>query len=279
MRLYRSHKSCFPFVLLIAAYGVVPSTDASNAPITASLDAANRSVWLEPIGISIRIPDNMAVDGFYARPDFMNIVAILRPTGFLPLEIYFQPSACSEWFASSAKNKRKKTQKPGAGLFDERWNQTWLASDEWNYFCLDRPDSGSIRIDTSAPLEKLPREPFYRFTANMADAFQVQGSGAGGTSAVAPATATDVSGIAPGFAANMANLCSNGDQPQCQALATYRSYHQSCIDGGRGQCSAAGAFSESAEDFETAALYFQRSCDLGNADACQKAKKNARKAN
>lgn len=279
MHLFRSHKSCFPLVVLIAAGGIVPVSGASNAPINASLDAANRSVQLEPIGVSIRIPDNMAVNDFFARPDFFNIVALLRPSGFLPLEIYFQPDACSEWIAASSKNKKKRTQKPGTRLFDERWNQTWLVSDDWKHFCLDRPGGGSIRIDTSAPLEKLPGEPFYRFTANMADAFQVQSGGGGVTAAVALAAATDVSGITPGFAANMADLCSHGNQSQCEALSRYRSFHQSCVDGGWGQCSAAGDLSESAGDRETAVLYYQRSCDLGNADACQKARKIARKAN
>jgi hypothetical protein len=278
MRLHCCDTSRYLLVLLITTCGACASANAGNAPINASLDTANRSVRLEPIGISIKLPDDMAVNNFNVRPDFMEIVALLRPSGFLPLEIYFQPPACSEWIASSAKNLKKKTQKPGTKLFDERWSQTWLASDDWKYFCLDRPGGGSVRIDTSAPLEKFPRQPFYQFTANVADAFQVPAGGAAAAPAMTPAAATDVSGVTPKFADGMAALCNSGNQLQCQALSQYRSLHQSCVDGGWGQCNAAGAMCEQDKDFQCAASYYQRSCDLGNSDACEKAKKNARKA-
>lgn len=290
MLIHRGEIARHLLALALAASLGATSARADSAPIEASMDAAKRTVRLEPIGATIKIPDDLAVYGFIARPDYLSISAQLPDLAGISVDIDFRAPTCREWFAASDASYQKKSRQPGMELFDDRWNLDWLAKGAFEYICLDRSSGGSAQMRAQFSYKEYPqvREPFCQFTANVADALLPgtnravaaclnSATAAVDTEAARPKSSINVDYVQPRQMYLTIATC-DVEGRLCDHAAKYREIHQQCVDGNAGACSAMGMLGEIGDDFKSAATFYQRACELGASDdACQRAKKNAKR--
>ncbi len=258
--------------LLVFAQAPV-QTPAEIKPV---LEAGTRTIRLDPIGIRIRIPDDVAVREFTPYSNSVSIASEVSGDHDMNLEIGFGPSSCTDWYNSKVQLKSGKPGKlkTGTPMYDARWYPTYFDRKGWIYVCLDRP-GGSVYIE-STPLRNLPVEPFLHVTANIADAFLPDSVKAASAAApAAPTSAVSVDNLYPHFIEPSALRCrTEGSASACQAVQTFEAVHKMCSDGRASACfgiaNQAAIFGEE----QTAKTYYQRSCDLGETTACKKSKGN-----
>lgn len=283
-----------------------PPAVMSTDTITASFDKPSQSIRLAPLETAFRIPDDISVRDFMTRPNFVSLDTEVQNGRSLMLEIYFTSSTCADWMQrkSASSDHKRKMQKPGSGLYDSRWSQTYFDRKGWTYLCLDRP-GGTVQVETT-PLDKLPREALFRLTANMADGLLPQTVQAS-TSAAAPTPAAiasspaaspieRVTGVAqsppisvdtvfPKSLGEAARSCASDTgaaqqygQLNCGLLESFARMQKHCMQGLDQSCVSIAGIAEDEKDFATAAIYHQAACDRGEKASCKKALKFRQKA-
>jgi hypothetical protein len=287
----QSHRFRIVHALVIAlacqfastAFAQEPPAAAAAAPVqaTISLDAANRSLRLEPRGLSIRFPDGMAVSDFSGFGERASLMA-KAPGGltvFMDLAVILRgtPLDCASWDANINKDKRKPSDKGGPN-FDPRWVGNAPDKNDLNV-CLVVP-GGVVTIE-GQEIDKAMKQPFVQFTANIADAFlpQTAETGVAAAAAVAapPAPAlASVDNLYPDNVLAASDYCSMGYQMQCEFVASFEPIYQGCRNDNVKFCKQIGkwaADSKKKEDYFVAATYYRRACQLGDTASCKLADK------
>lgn len=272
-----------------------PPVPAAAAPpataIDASLDSGSRSIRLAPLGVSVAIPDDMAISRFNASKDAFSLSGDFKPSGLMSIDVRFVSGGpapdCAAWFAASDSMKsRLKTQKKGAEFYDSRWHPKYYENkSRWVTLCMDRP-GGFVFVET-VPIGATAVQPMRHFTANVADALlpqTVQTSVAAQAPAPTPISYINISNELPVFFGRAVIACEvEQRQAQCAARDQFQQWRALCQNrndyntGDASACRAIGKVTRIYEEFGIAAKYFQRACDLGEAAACKEAKDSERK--
>jgi len=260
-----------------------PAAAAAPAAITPVLDAPNRSIRLNPLGVSVAIPSNMAIREFNASDNFMGITGEFGQSNTRSFDVRFSSGGttqnCEAWFASSqSMSGRLKEPSKGAEFYDSRWYGRYYENkDGWITLCMDRP--GGFLFAETTPVKGKPVEPMKEFTTNLADAFLPRSTQAIIAEAIAAAAAQrtshiDVTWEYPGSVRTSRFNCNElGRAAACQAVEIFEIIHRQCIDNNGAVCSAIGDRAFKEKDYATARTYYLRACDLGEEDACKKADK------
>lgn len=269
-------------ILLCQFIGTALGQDAAApAPIKAVLDTNSRSIRFDPLGISVRIPDDIAVQSFSSQDDSFSLNGDFGgPYTWINIDARFINDAampnCEASFANSA--SKLKTPKKGAEFYDPRWYPKYYESkDKSVTLCLDRP-GGYIRLETSV-IKDGAFGAMKRLTANMADAFQPESvqAAAAEPPASAPAPAlVPIDNLYPDNVLAAADYCSMGYQMQCEFVASFEPIYNGCQGGNVNFCKQIAkwaADSKKKEDYFVAATYYRRSCQLGDTASCKLADK------
>ena len=129
------------------------------AAIKPVLDAASRSIRLDPLGVSVAIPDQFAVRTFNAYDDFMGIAGESPQIANMSMDIRFvtggSPPNCEAWYAGSElMSKKLKAPKKGAEFYDSRWYPKYYENKSgWVTLCMDRP-GGFLFVESTPPGER-----------------------------------------------------------------------------------------------------------------------------
>lgn len=288
MQLRRASLSAIPVVLLLcqtqgmAQETAPPATAAAPAPIRPVLDAPNRSIRLDPLGVSVAIPANMAIQQFDAHEDFMSISGDFGQYNFRSFDVRFSSGGtmqnCEAWFASSKGMSGKlKEPRKGAEFYDSRWHPKYYESKDGNLtLCMDRP--GGFLFAETWSVKGKPVEPMKQFTTNLADAFLPRTTEAIVAEAIAaakpaPKSSIDVTGLFPEVYGKAYVGCEIEGRPaQCQFRQTFRDWHLACVNGDYAGCKAIGNLTWTSKEYRTSAMYYLRACELGDPDSCKKSK-------
>lgn len=258
-----------------------PAAAAAPAQARISLDAANRSLRLEPMGISIRLPDDMAVSTFDTYGERASLIA-KAPGGlsvFMDLAVIFRatPPTCDGWDANVNKDRRKPSDK-GNPSFDSRWVGYAPDKNDLNV-CLVVP--GGVFTIEGSEFNPPMKQPFVQFTANIANALLPQSAQASAATPAAPEAPpapalVSIDNLYPDNVLAASDYCSRGYEMQCEFVSAFQPIYQGCQGSMVKFCKQIAkwaADSKKKEDYFVAATYYRRACQLGDTASCKLADK------
>jgi len=272
-------------VLLCLATTPATAQDAAAAapasgPIKSVLDKSSRSIRFDPLGVSVRIPDNISVQNFSSQDDYFSLDGDFGgPYTWTAIDVRFHSTAdapnCEASFAG--RSSMLKTPKKGAEFYDSRWYPKYYETkDKQVTMCMDRP-GGYIRVETTI-MKQNALGAMKQLTANIADAFlpeSVQAAAAESAPAPAP-TLVSIDDLYPDNVLAASEYCSMGYDMQCQFIASFQPIYEGCRGGNVKFCKQIGkwaADSKKKEDYFVAATYYRRACQLGDTASCKLADK------
>lgn len=255
---------------------------AGSVSVTVSLDAPNRSLRVQPMNLTIRLPDAIAVESFSApHPNWASLIARLGGGLLFFIDLHFvldgKPGNCDSWDARVNKTRRGPSDKGGPS-FDPRWVGYLSNTDKINT-CLAVP-GGTVTIEGSE-LDKMQKGPFVQLTASIADAF-LPATAQARTAAAAPAPPALISidDVYPESIISAAEFCNMGYELQCMAVEAFRPVQNNCRNGFAKSCAgiAKMALDSKDKDYLTASIYYRRACQIGDTSSCKLADKYAKMA-
>lgn len=273
--------SCLPIGSALAQDPTPAAAPAVAVPINAVLDVGSRSIRLDPLGASVRIPDSIAISHFANHGNAFGFSGDFGGAyNFMGLQISFAArETCTQWSEQKPyKGSKFVTPKKGEEFYDSRWHPKYkLGSGKWMYMCMDRPD-GTIMVELS-PMKPAAPRAIQEFTSNLADAFVPRPTQTVAAAVVAPVrtSSIDISDDVPNFVVMTGVWCDEGRQVQCDAHRTFLGYHTQCREGSASACSFFGRMSANSGEYEISAKFYSRACELGDPDACKMAKQSQSK--
>jgi hypothetical protein len=259
-----------------------PAAPAAPGPVNAVLDSGTRIIRLDALGAQAAIPKSIAIGEFRSFPNAFSLSGDFGgASNVMRLIVNFvDGTACASWTSGSpGYDSRWVTAEQGTAPFDSRWHPKYQQHSSGKIvFCMDRP-GGAISVETT-PMNAKAAQPIREFTSNLADAFVPRPADASATvaeAAAGPHSWIDISGDIPTFITMAGIYCDEGRQVQCEAKANYLNWHRQCQEGNAALCSMIGRMSATNEEYAISAKFYSRACELGDSDACKKAKQSQSK--
>lgn len=248
-------------------------TAAPAAPaklvIDASVDTNSRSIRLSPLGISVPIPQNVAVSSFQKQPDWISLET--RASGSL-LAAEFRFSLVDSSFNCDGyqPGKKKKALKNAAAILDPRW-VGYQSDSGWASLCLKTPQ-GTVSMEAGPLLGNPQYDGIRQLSANMADALMPESK-----QAAPPAPQViSIDDVLPNHVASSVDMCAMDPQrfwASCMLVENFRQNQAGCSGGNAIYCGviAGTAAKSKPPDWYAAARYYRRACQLGDTASCKKA--------
>jgi len=260
-----------------AAQAPASAPAAAASPLQFSVDATKRQIRIDPIGVVIRLTQFVAVKELEKAGDRSVNLDMRGGQGIVTLRpLRLAVESCQQWDARLS-NKRK--QDPKRPFLDERWFPTFIGGVKGGVFgvsfCLDWK-GGAVEVQTNVfdtDLKGPDGALLSEVATILADAFLPE------TAKPAPKM-TSVEGVYPRKLRPYAESCKAGSANaslNCSVLEAWSSLQKTCANGNDAACVSIASAAVKEKDYDVAAVYYQRACELGDKKSCGRAEENKNK--